>query len=58
MGGDGPPVSMLTVHVCVEGGIGNYIMRGYIVEHNLERSNGVGFKGLGVRVSMGTEEQG
>lgn len=41
--GDGPPVSTLTVHACVEGAMGDYIMRGCIVEHNLEEGgNGVG----------------
>lgn len=57
--GDGPPVSTLTVHVYVEGAMGDYIMRGCIVERNLEEgSNGVGLKGHGVRLLMGTEEQG
>lgn len=50
---------MLTVHVCIEGVMGDYIMRGCIVEQNLEEGgNGVGLKGRGVTVPMRTEKQG
>lgn len=57
MVGDWPPVSTLTVHVYVEVAVGDYIMRGCIVEHNLEEGgNGVGLKGRVVRVPVGTEE--